>query len=200
MDAVKLIEGWVAGHALQKEGDQDQAVLPCQAGIQVGKRFREFRAKVPEHLHACQDHGHVLLLQNADRLVDVFFSDRRIDAAHAVIGPGLEDNDVRFELHHPVDARERSAAGFAADAGVNDLPVIPRCLQLFFELCRIGVLLIHAEPGRKAVAHGNDGSFGPGRGISQRSCADEQQAEGKDAIGLPGHTVFHVLLGEKAER
>lgn len=159
MNAVRLVERRDAGNACQEEGDQDQIVLPGEGGIHGSESAGIVPPQVRDHAHAREDHGDLVILQDADRLVDVLLRQARVDPPQAVVGAGFEDDDLGLELQYPLDAREGPAARLAADARVHDPPVVAGLLQLPLQQRGIGIFLVYALTRGEAVAHGCDGSL-----------------------------------------
>ncbi len=102
VDAVILVELGVAGHPLQKEGDEGDASLLGHRGIDGGEGVVVPGPHVPHHLHPGQHHRHLSRPEGGDYGGDVLPDQGGVDPPEAVVGARLQDDDVGDELHDPV--------------------------------------------------------------------------------------------------
>jgi hypothetical protein len=84
----------------------------------------------------------------------------RVDAAQAVIGAGLEDDDIGLQGQHPIDTRQGAAGRLAAHPGVDHPHIKASILQLPLQQGRIALLFRHPQAGSEAVPDRDDGQGG----------------------------------------
>jgi hypothetical protein len=87
----------------------------------------------------------------------------RIDAAQAVIGAGLENDDIGLQGQHPIDTRQGAAGRLAAHPGVDHPHVKASLLQLPLQQGRVALLFRYPQAGSEAVPDRDDGQGGLGR-------------------------------------
>lgn len=168
VDAVGLVEGFVAADSFEEVGDEGGLGFLGGFGEEGFEFGGEGFSHVVGHLHAGDEDGDfgVFGAGFGDDAEQVFLGFLGGNAAEAVVAAEGDDEDVGSFSHGPGDAAEAAGGGVAADAGVGDGVGEFGGVDFFLEEGRVGFARIEAVTGGDAVAEDDDAL---GRGVCFRS-------------------------------
>ena len=104
VDTVWLIQRGLSGDSCQEEGNEGGAKGFGRLRIDLPEGLRVFGSEIRDHLHPGDDDGDMRPLECPKNILDILPRQARIDAAQPVVGPGLEDDDVRLQAQNPLDS------------------------------------------------------------------------------------------------
>ena len=158
VNAVGLVEVGVAADVLEEEGDERCLVFGGECGEDVAEGGAVGGAHRRWHLHAGDDDTgrRVFDFYGVDDGLEVGGGAGNGDAAEAVVGAELENEDVDGLAEDPIDAAAAARGGFAADAGACDLVGKVEGVDPVFD--EVGEGLAGGDPiaGGEAVAKEDD--------------------------------------------
>lgn len=163
VDAVGLVEAGDAADVLEEEGDEGAFVFCGEGGEDVAEGIGVGGAHRWGHLHSGEDDlcRGVFGLDGVDDGLEIGGGAGDGNSTEAVIGAELEDEDVCGGAQDPVDAAVAVGGGFAADAGVDDLPGEVEGIDAVLDDGGKGLAGGDAIAGGEAVAEEDDMFLGP---------------------------------------
>jgi len=163
VDAVGLVEAGDAADVLEEEGDEGAFVPGGEGGEDVAESVGVGGPHGWGHLHAGEDDlcRGIFGFDGVDDGLEIGGGAGDGNASEAVVGAELEDEDVCGGAQDPVDAAAAVGGGFAADAGVGDLPGEVEGVDAVLDDGGEGLAGGNAIAGGEAVAEEDEMFTGP---------------------------------------
>ena len=157
MDAVRLVERRLARDLVEQEREERDVVLSGEIAIHLPERYGVFRTEVRRRFHAREQDGDAFFLRALDDRGEVLLHLRHRQAAKAVVGAELQDQDADVPLaERPLDPLQPRGRRVAGDAGVDDFPLVAVDVELLLEQRRKRLQLEEPVAGGQAVAEHDD--------------------------------------------
>ena len=155
------------GHAVEKERHERHVVRSREIAIHLPELGGVGGAVIRRRLHAGQHDCDAARLRSGDDLGQILLHAGDGQAAQAVVGAELDDQDPHVAFERPVEAAQAARRRVARDAGVDDLVRIPLGVEPRLNQRRDRLFLRQAVARGEAVAEKHDARARPRRRLAR---------------------------------
>src|SRR5262249_17482593 len=179
VNAVRLVETWVGGDAVEQKWHESHPGAPSDVRKYRLEFLRVLRPVVGRQTHTREQDGGAGSLQALDDRRQVVAHRLRALGPKPVVGAERDDDDFRLGAQDPVDAPQAASRSVAAHAGVDHTIGVALAGEPRLEPRRIRLVGRDAQARGQAVAERDDYTLparlpraeGPQRARRDRSCA-----------------------------